>query len=72
MSTLPVQWNLGQSKALTSGVWTHMLLGDAAHVSNVGDLLIVVHPGNGDTVFADLGGYVPLHFEAQVLQNQVA
>lgn len=31
-----------------------MLLGDAAHVSNVGDLPVVVDHGDGDRVLADL------------------
>lgn len=71
VSTLPAQRNLGQGKAITSGAWTHVLLGDAAHVSDVGDLPVVVDHGNSDRVLADLGGYIPLHLEAQVLQNQV-
>lgn len=72
MNTLPGQRNPGPRKARTSGAGTHVLVGDVAHVSDVGDPPVVVDHGDGDGVLADLGGHVPLHLEAQVLQNQVA
>lgn len=44
-----------------SGAGTHVLVGDVADVSDVGDPPVVVDHGDGDGVLADLGGHVPLH-----------
>lgn len=49
-----------------------MLLGDEAHVTHLGDPPLVVDCRHGDGVLAHLRGDVGLHFEAEVLQHQVA
>lgn len=51
---------------------TYVFLGDIADVPDVHDLALVPHHAHGDGVLAHLGGDVPVHLDAQVLQHQQA
>lgn len=53
-------------------VWTYMFLGDEPGITYVDDLPIVVDGRHRNRILAHLRGHIFLHFEAKVLQHQVA
>lgn len=53
-------------------VWTYMFLGDEPGITYVDDLPIVVDGRHRNRILAHLWGHIFLHFEAKVLQHQVA
>lgn len=67
---MPTTQNMQTSQDPKQKNETHMFACDGSHIANVHDATLMPDDTHSDGVLAHFRGYITIHFDAKVFQNQ--